>query len=212
LDAGRPDASREDAPTMPRLVMFAIDLVAVTLLVFGLYFPRHRRRDLVVAYLGVNVGVLAVAGSLSSSTAGAGLGLGLFGVLSIIRLRSTQIDQHEVAYYFSALALGILGPLGDGGEIWLSPVLMCLVLAVMYIGDHPRLFHRYRRQTLVLDAAITDETLLFAQCARILGARIYGVTVERTDLVTETTVVEVRYSCEPNRTANTQHRYVEANR
>ncbi len=36
---------------MSRLVLFAIDLVAVTLLVFGLYFPRHRRRDLVVAYL-----------------------------------------------------------------------------------------------------------------------------------------------------------------
>ena len=83
---------------MPRFVLFAIDLVAVSLLVFGLYFPRHRRRDLVVAYLGVNVGVLAVAGSLSSSTVGAGLGLGLFGVLSIIRLRSTELDQHEVAY------------------------------------------------------------------------------------------------------------------
>ena len=59
---------------MPRLVLFSIDLLAVSLLVFGLYFPRHRRRDLVVAYLGVNVGVLAVAGSLSSSTVGAGLG------------------------------------------------------------------------------------------------------------------------------------------
>src|SRR6185436_14102711 len=78
---------------MPRLVLFAIDLVAVCVLVFGLYFPRHRRRDLVVAYLGVNVGVLAVAGSLSGGTVGAGLGLGLFGVLSIIRLRSTELDQ-----------------------------------------------------------------------------------------------------------------------
>jgi len=52
---------------MSRLALFAIDLVAVTLLVFGLYFPRHRRRDLVVAYLGVNVGVLAVAGSLTTA-------------------------------------------------------------------------------------------------------------------------------------------------
>jgi hypothetical protein len=28
---------------MARLVLLAIDLVAVSLLVFGLYFPRHRR-------------------------------------------------------------------------------------------------------------------------------------------------------------------------
>jgi hypothetical protein len=98
---------------MPAAALFAIDLVAISILTFALYFPRHRRRDLVVAFLGVNVGVLAVAGALSSSTVGAGLGLGLFGVLSIIRLRSSEIDQREVAYYFSALALGLIGGLGS---------------------------------------------------------------------------------------------------
>ncbi|SDT78376.1 protein of unknown function [Actinoplanes derwentensis] len=178
---------------MPRLALFALDLAAVSVLVFGLYFPRHRRRDLVVAYLGVNVGVLAVAGSLSSSTVGAGLGLGLFGVLSIIRLRSTELDQHEVAYYFSALALGILGPL-SGGPIWLAPSLMGLVLVVMYLGDHPRLFQSYQRQVLVLDNAVIDRVALIAQLERILGARVHKATVERIDLVNETTVVEVRYS------------------
>jgi hypothetical protein len=185
---------------MSRLAMFAFDLVAVNLLVFGLYFPRHRRRDLVVAYLGVNVGVLAVAGSLSASTVGAGLGLGLFGVLSIIRLRSTQIDQHEVAYYFSALALGILGPLSD--SLWLGPSLMALILAVMYFGDHPRLLRNYRRQMLVLDAAITDQAALIAQLERILGARVHSAEVEQVDLVNETTTVEVRYSYDPERTGS----------
>jgi hypothetical protein len=185
---------------MPRLALFALDLAAVSVLVFGLYFPRHRRRDLVVAFLGVNVGVLAVAGSLSSSSVGAGLGLGLFGVLSIIRLRSTELDQHEVAYYFSALALGILGPL-SGGPIWLSPALMVLILLVMYLGDHPRLFRSYRRQVLVLDNAVTDHVALVAQLERILGARVHAATVERVDLVNETTVVEVRYSYAPNKAA-----------
>jgi hypothetical protein len=185
---------------MPRLALFALDIAAVSVLVFGLYFPRHRRRDLVVAYLGVNVGVLAVAGSLSSSTVGAGLGLGLFGVLSIIRLRSTELDQHEVAYYFSALALGILGPL-SGGPLWLAPALMGLILVVMYLGDHPRLFRGYRRQVMVLDNAVTDQLALVAQLERILGARVHAATVERVDLVNETTVVEVRYSYDPNRKA-----------
>ncbi|MBM2613974.1 DUF4956 domain-containing protein [Actinoplanes sp. LDG1-06] len=178
---------------MQRLALFALDLAAVCLLVFGLYFPRHRRRDLVVAYLGVNVGVLAVAGSLSSGTVGAGLGLGLFGVLSIIRLRSTELDQHEVAYYFSALALGILGPLSSG-PLWLCPALMALILVVMYLGDHPRLLRSYRRQTLVLDSAITDQAQLVAQLEQILGARVHVAHVERVDLVNETTVVEARYS------------------
>ena len=94
---------------MPTSLPFALDLVAISILTFGLYFPRHRRRDLVVSYLAVNIGVLAVAEAFTSSDVTAGLGLGLFGVLSIIRLRSSELDQQDVAYYFVALALGVLG-------------------------------------------------------------------------------------------------------
>ena len=180
---------------MPQLVLFAIDICAVVLLVFGLYFPRHRRRDLVVAYLGVNVGVLAVASALSASNVGAGLGLGLalFGVLSIIRLRSTELDQHEVAYYFSALALGILGALSTT-SVWLSGGLMGLILVVMFLGDHPRLLRHYRHQIIVLDSAVTDQVTLVAQLEQLLGARVHTTTVQRLDLVNETTLVDVRYS------------------
>ena len=35
----------------------------------------------------------------------------LFAVLSIIRLRSAELDQQEVAYYFAAMTLGLLGGL-----------------------------------------------------------------------------------------------------
>ncbi|MCP2170135.1 DUF4956 domain-containing protein [Goodfellowiella coeruleoviolacea] len=180
---------------MSQLVLFAIDICAVVLLVFGLYFPRHRRRDLVVAYLGVNIGVLAVASALSASNVGAGLGLGLalFGVLSIIRLRSTELDQHEVAYYFSALALGILGALSTT-SVWLSGGLMALILAVMFLGDHRRLFRHYRHQILVLDSAITHHAVLVARLEQLLDARVHAVSVQRLDLVNETTVVDVRYA------------------
>ncbi|MET8041715.1 DUF4956 domain-containing protein [Micromonospora sp. NPDC005215] len=180
---------------MSQLVLFAIDICAVALLVFGLYFPRHRRRDLVVAYLGVNVGVLAVASALSASDVGAGLGLGLalFGVLSIIRLRSTELDQHEVAYYFSALALGILGALSTT-SVWLSGGLMALIVAVMFVGDHRRMLRHYRHQIMVLDSAVTDQVALVAQLEQLLNARVHIATVQRVDMVNETTIVDVRYS------------------
>ena len=181
---------------MTQLALFAVDLVAVGLLVFGLYFPRHRRRDLVVAYLGVNVGVLAVAGSMSSGSVGAGLGLGLFGVLSIIRLRSTELDQHEVAYYFSALALGILGAL-PAGSVWRSIGLMALLLVVMFVGDRPRLLRGDQREVIVLDAAITDPVALTARLEQLLGARVHAIRIERIDLVNDTTMVDVRYSRRP---------------
>jgi hypothetical protein len=171
---------------------FGCDLLAITILTFALYFPRHRRRDLVVSYLGVNIGVLAVAEALTSAEVTAGLGLGLFGVLSIIRLRSFELDQQEVAYYFVALALGVLGGVPISPE-WLAPALMGALLAAIYVGDHPRLFARYRVQSMTLDAAYTDEAALTRRLEHMLGARVHHVAVRRVDLVNDTTSVEVRF-------------------
>ena len=180
---------------MSELVLLGAEIVAVTLLVLVLYFPRHRRRDLVMAYFGVNIGVLAVADALRTSTAGTGLGLGLalFGVLSIIRLRSTELDQHEVAYFFSALALGLLGAL-DTSSIWRNIALMGLILLVMAVVEMVPVLGRYRQQIVVLDSAVTDEVELVARLEQLLGAKVHSARPQRIDLINDSTVVDVRYA------------------
>jgi len=177
---------------MEQTIMIAIDLLAIAVMTFGLYFHRHRRRDLVVAYLVVNVGVLAVSAVLGTTEVGLGLGLGLFGVLSIIRLRSSEIAQHEVAYYFAALALGLLGGLSTTVNP-LNVGLMALVMLVLFVGDNPRLFKQYRLQVVVLDTAYTNEVDLRLALERMLGGRVHRVTVQHLDLVNDSTTVEVRY-------------------
>lgn len=173
-------------------IFVAADLLAISVLTFGMYLRRHRRRDLLVSYLGINVGVLAVATALSSSAAGVGLGLGLFGVLSIIRLRSTELSQHEVAYYFSALALGLIAGLGVE-PLWLSLSLMGLILAVMFLGDHQRVLPRYRQQIVVLDQAVNDPAALEARLQLVLGGRVHTAIVQELDLVNDKTTVDVRF-------------------
>ncbi|MGC9542009.1 DUF4956 domain-containing protein [Streptomyces sp. UG1] len=177
---------------MKQLVLVAVDLAAISLLTFGVYFPRHHRRDLIAAFLGVNVGVLAVATTLSSASVGIGLGMGLFGVLSIIRLRSYEIAQHEIAYYFSALAIGLLAGLPTSLTV-LTAALMGLIVLTMYVADHPRLFGRHRQQSLKLDSAYTDEDALRAHLEVLLGGRVVNLSVKGIDLVNDTTQVEVRY-------------------
>ena len=177
---------------MSLAALFALDIVAVSVLVFGCYFPRHRRRDLVVALLVLNIGVLGVTQALSSAEVSAGLGLGLFGVLSIIRLRSSEMDQAEVAYYFASLTLGLLGGFAIDPS-WLSPALMGAIVAAAFIGDHPALFASYRHQVVTLDRAHTDEVELRARLEQVLGAQVHRVHVRRIDLVDDTTVVEVRF-------------------
>ena len=164
--------------SLTTLTYIAADLIALAVLVGALYAPRHARKDLMAAYIGVNVGVLAVTLLLSTASVAAGLGLGLFGVLSIIRLRSTELAQHEVAYFFAALALGLLGGI-QTAPIGMVAALMGTVVAALWIGDHPALMRRNRHQVIVLDHAITNETALIAHLERTLGGQVRSVEVQR---------------------------------
>lgn len=169
----------------------AIDLVAIVTLVFGIYFPRHRRRDLVAAYIGVNIGVLAVSTVLSSSTVSFGLGMGLFGVLSIIRLRSLQLDQQEIAYYFTSLAIALLAGLTPEPST-LTLGLMLLLVGGMFAGDHPRLFSSYRQLLINVDRAILDERELVNHLEGLLASEVVAAHIDRLDLVNDSTLVTVQ--------------------
>jgi hypothetical protein len=129
---------------------------------------------------------------LSNASVGLGLGLGLFGILSIIRLRSDAITQEEIAYYFVALALGLLAGIA-AGPIYLPPLLIGLLVLVMCVADHPRLLPRARRELVTLDTAIPDERLLRQHLESRLGIEVRHLMVQELDFVRDVTVVDVRY-------------------
>lgn len=177
-----------------------LDLVAVCLLTFAVYYPRHRRRDLVPAYLALNVALFTVVAALAEvgGTGGTALGFGLFGVLSIIRLRSDSVQHEEVAYYFTTLVLGLICGLPHLA-FGLTAGLSALLLLVIYVADHPRLLARSRRTIVTLDAVHSDPAALRADLARRLGEPL-NWTVMEVDFVRDLTVVDVRYR-EPGHSA-----------
>jgi hypothetical protein len=167
------------------------DVMAIVV-VAGLYFHRHQRRDLLLAYVALNAGLVAVTTSLTSTSVGAGLGLGLFGILSIIRLRSDGITQEEIAYYFIALALALVAGVNPG-PVYVTPLLCFLMVAVMYVADHPRLFRGARRQLVTLDAAIPQEAAVRAYLEQRLGVEVRHLIVQEVDFVRDLTIVDVRF-------------------
>jgi Domain of unknown function (DUF4956) len=173
------------------IVLAVSDLSAIAVVV-GIYFHHHQRRDLLLAYIALNVGILAVTATLSSASVGAGLGLGLFGILSIIRLRSDNITQEEIAYYFVALALGLLAGL-DPGPLYVTPLLCGLLVLVVFVADHPKLFPRARRAMLTLDSAIPDEAQLRAHIENRLGVEVRHMVVQEINFVSDLTIVDVRF-------------------
>jgi hypothetical protein len=154
---------------------------------------------MVTAYLGLNVAVMALTAVLATATLAAGFGLGLFGVLSIIRLRSSEVAQAEVAYYFVALSLGLICGI-QPDPTWLAFVLGTLLIAVMTVADHPRLHISQRRQLVTLDSAITDERELRERLALLLHGEVQQMVVNEVDLIRDMTVVDVRYRIDADRT------------
>ncbi|MFI6941137.1 DUF4956 domain-containing protein [Streptomyces sp. NPDC050418] len=192
----------QTAQSLPALAAhLGLDLAAVTLLTFAVFYPRHRRRELVPAYLALNAALFAVVAALARGGTGGGagggfaVGFGLFGVLSIIRLRSDTVQHQEVAYYFTTLVLGLICGL-PGLGLGTAAALAAVLLLVVYAADHPRLYARDRRSIVTLDVVHREPAALRADLTRRLGD-VLGWTVQEVDYVRDLMVVEVRYRQPP---------------
>jgi hypothetical protein len=168
------------------------DLLAIFLLAYVLYFRRHRRADLLLAYVALNIGIFVAMALLSTVQVDIALGFGLFAILSIIRLRSNAVTQQEVAYYFIALILGLVNGLGLDDR-WLVGAMNGLLLLVMLVVDSTSLRDRGRRVDITLDVVHDDDAALVADLERRLGGRVTHHVVNEVDYVRDTMVVDVRY-------------------
>ena len=183
--------------TFPFLLLLA-DLAAITILAFPLYLRRHHRRGLATAFVVLNVAVFAVAAILGSVDIGLGVGMGLFGVLSIIRLRSSEISHVEIAYYFSSLALGLVAGL-PVADTTLSLSLMALIVVAVAVVDSPFLLNGTRRRKMKVPGAFATDDEAREAVESLLGHPVRTATITNTDFITGTTTVDVRWNARAGR-------------
>jgi hypothetical protein len=170
----------------------AVDVAAIFFLAYVLYFRRHRRADLLLGYVSLNIGIFVAMSLLGKVRVDIALGFGLFAILSIIRLRSTSVTQQEVAYYFIALVMGLVNGL-DIDDRRLVVVVNGLLIVTMAIVDSKPLRERARRMDVHLDVVHSDDAALVADLERRLGGRVVRHEVNDIDYVRQTMVVDVRY-------------------
>lgn len=175
----------------------SIDLVAVVALAYGIYLRTSRRRDVAASLVALNIGLVAVLTALMAmphgGTSGLTVGFGLFAVLSIVRLRSEASSLTEVAYFFTALALGVV----NGVE--LHALGLMVLLDVVLVGSMAALELTRRpdegeRQLLLADEVFESREALIEHLSRRLGAHVSDVRVLEVDFVRETTRVEALVS------------------
>jgi hypothetical protein len=202
--AGALAAQAAHAPAYSGLLeRLLADLVAIVICSYLMYFRRHARSDLVMAYASFNVGLFVVVSVISVAHFSAAFGFGLFAMLSIIRLRSEPFSNSEVAYFFVSLVLGLINGIVDDKPLMLG-ILNVVVLATVYFADHPSLFEPHRRRLVTLDTIHDDDEAVRADIERRINVEVRSLTVLEVDFVREVTLVEIRYVDAPARVTQAQ--------
>jgi len=172
-----------------------LDVVSMLVLVGWLYRRRVAAPEMTLVFTALNIGLFAAVTSIGSGDFPTGIGFGLFGLLSLVRLRSAAFTLKDVAYTFVALVLALVNGLPER-TLLVAVVLDVVLIGAMWVTDDSRSSLPTRVMRLTLDEAFTDLEAATLELRRRLSVEPLSVTIDEVDFVRETTRVSVRYSIE----------------
>jgi hypothetical protein len=163
------------APVAELLARFMIDIAAMGVLIFGLYYRRYRDRELATTASMFNIFAFAVLTILSSVEFSVAAGFGLFAILALFSLRSEQIEKIEIAYFFVAIAVAVICSV-VGTSLLMVFMITTFVILAAWVLDHPRMLKSAHGAKLTLDAIDPDILSDSAKTRQMLSDRL-GVDV-----------------------------------
>ena len=170
-----------------------LDVMSMLLLVGWLYRRRLAAPEMALVFTALNIGLFAAVTAIGAGDFPSGIGFGLFGLLSLVRLRSAAFTLKDVAYTFVGLVLALVNGLPER-SLLVAVLLDLVLLAALWVVDETRSTPSSRLMRVTLDVAVTDLPAAEAEVRRRVGLVPLSVVVEDVDLVRETTRVAVRYA------------------
>jgi len=183
------------AGQMSGLGRIGLDVASMLVLVGWLYRRRVAAPEMTLVFTALNIGLFAAVSSIGSGSFPSGIGFGLFGLLSLVRLRSAAFTLKDVAYTFVALVLALVNGLPDR-NLLLVVALDVVLLVAIWVTDESRSTPPSRVMRLTLDRVFRDVEAATVEVRARLSVEPLSVTIDEVDLVRETTRVSVRYVVE----------------
>ena len=170
-----------------------LDVLSMLVLVGWLYRRRSAAPEMALLLSALNIGLFAAVVAIGTGSFPTGVGFGLFGLLSLVRLRSAAFTLKDMAYTFVALVLGLVNGLPER-NIGVVVFLDLILLVVIWMTDETRVGTTSRVMRLTLDSVVTDLAEVRAEVVRRVGVEPQAVSVVDVDFVRETTRVMVRHA------------------
>jgi hypothetical protein len=178
------------------VLRFAINLAAMTVLIFGLFYMRYRDKELVTAASLFNIfafGVLSILGTVEFSLAA---GFGLFAILALFTLRSEQISKIEITYFFGSISIAVICSI-QGTTLPLVGLVVGLVLLGAYVFDHPRILKSVDGIKVTLDKiepdTLSDPAKMRSALSTRLGVQVMSYQIVALNYITDMAQINVFY-------------------
>ena len=180
------------------LLAFLINLIAILIIVCGLYYPKCKRGEFFFTYILIAISTFMLIYVLGDVKLKAGIALGLFAIFSIIRYRTEQVAIREMTYLFIIIALSAINGL-TVSELSIGEVIIIniLFIASIWICESKLLISHYSYKVIKYDNVnlITPEKReeLIADLEKRTGLKIEKVEVGSIDFLKDAAIVKMYY-------------------
>jgi Domain of unknown function (DUF4956) len=185
-----------DPELVGQLARVTIDLTAMALLMFGLYYRRYRDKQLVTAAALFNLFIFSVLTVLSKVEFGIAAGFGLFAILAMFTLRSEPLAKNEIAYFFGSVAIAVICSV-KGTSLPFVAAITSLVVFGTWVIDHPRVLRSVDGIRITLDRieqhALSEPEAMRAQLSRRLGVDVLSYEITALDYINDMARINVFY-------------------
>lgn len=175
---------------------FSVDVVALVILIFGLYYRRYADKELVTTAALFNVFVYAILTMLSTIEFSLAAGFGLFAILALFTLRSETFTKVEITYFFGSIAIAVICSI-QGTDPFLVLLAVSAVLIGAYFFDHPKLLRSVTSTKVVLDRIdddlLSDVDKTVRMLTDLLNVKVLRYSVTSIDYINERAQVRVFY-------------------
>lgn len=191
------------------LLAFLTNLIAIMIVVRGLYYPKCKRGEFFFTYILIAISTFMLIYVLGDVKLKAGIALGLFAIFSIIRYRTEQVAIREMTYLFIIIAISAINGL-IVSELSYGEVIIINLLFIfsIWICESKLLISHYSYKVIKYDNInlITPDKKqeLIADLEKRTGLKIEKVEVGAIDFLKDAVIVKMYYrSNESNNSVDT---------
>lgn len=169
----------------------AIDIAAVLVLIFLVYYPTYKNQDYIFTFLVFNLVIFILTFVLNEVKISMGAAFGLFAVFSMLRYRTAGISIKDMTYLFIVIAMGLIGSIRlDFYELL---ILDALIIAFAWLLESKWILRKEQSQNIEYEhvelIAPEKREQLIQDLRNRTGLNIHRVAIRKINFLRDTATI-----------------------